>query len=153
MPFTDAELIADAWLDPGVALADRLKLHPLMTDKVYRTHANREEGDPTPLELPYTMIYDDTGSTRSMRLAASGELLLLNYTVHFVGETREQCVAQSRAAQAMWVNWRPDIPGFTAWKPTHNFSTPVNARDDMRPQWLYIVDEWGLQLQKGKTID
>lgn len=131
------------------AVLARLRANPKLSDKVYSPVQDEEEGDPSPLPLPYVMVFPDTGTYRSDRAAFQSENSLFNFTLHVAGESQDQINKVMQEVHKQWVNWRPSIPGRTCWKMAHNFSTPINTRDDMRPPLLYVVDEWALQTTKG----
>ena len=138
------------WIEATVEAAlARLRAHPVLADKVYSPAQDEEEGDPSPLPLPYVMVFPDTGTHRSDRITYQSENSLFNFTIHVVGDSQTQVLKMMGAVALQWVNWRPVIPGRTCWKMSHNFSTPFNTRDDMRPPLNYVVDEWALLTTKG----
>lgn len=138
------------WIDAtNEAFLTRLRDHPVLVDKVFSPVQDEEEGDPSPLPLPYVMVFADTGTHRSDRQAQQSENALFNYTLHVVGDSKAQINYIMACVAKQLVNWRPVVPGRTCWKLTHNFSTPYNTRDDMRPPLGYIVDEWALMTTRG----
>ena len=132
------------------AVLARLRANTLLADKVYEFQ-QEDEGDPSPLPLPYVMVFSDTATHRSDRAANQSENALFNYTLHVAGSSRTQVNATMAEVVKQLLNWRPVVPGRTCWKMAHNFSTPLNTRDDLRPPLFYIVDEWALQTTKGTS--
>ena len=138
------------WIDATImAVVERLRANALLADKVYYPIQDEEEGDPSPLPTPYVMVFADTGTHRSDRVAFQSENALFNFTLHVVGRSKDEVNFTMSEVAKQLVNWRPSIPGRTCWKMSHNFSTPYNTRDDIRPPLGYIVDEWALMTTKG----
>ena len=128
-------------------VTDRAKFG-VLADKVFVSATN--EGDPVPLPLPYIMIFCDNGQYTSELIAQHDEQFYFNYTVHFVGETREQVDWLVDHFYDRWHRWRPAIPGVRFFKMKPNFSTPDNTNDAVHPPFLYRVDEWGLRGVVGR---
>jgi len=126
----------------------RAREHPKLADKIWMSETN--EGDPSPLPLPYIMIFADNGQRTDPLMSNTSAMIYFNYTVHYVGETRQQVDALADAFYKQWDVWRPVIPGIRSFKMKANFSTPDNTNDAIKPPLLYRVDEWGLRMVKGK---
>lgn len=144
-PHSDFDWIAAT----NEAVITRLRANPLLADKVFYPIQDEQEGDPSPLPTPYVMVFADTATHRSDRAAFQSENGLFNFTLHVAGLSKDEVNYTMAEVAKQFVNWRPVIPGRTCWKMSHNFSTPINSRDDLRPPLLYVVDEWALNTTKG----
>lgn len=117
------------------ALLARVRSDPQIANVVF-------EGNVTGSPERYANVWHDTGFWTSHDAHGNEVDVEVTFTIHGVGNTRQQAVWVSDRVRALVLGWKPTIPGRNTWKVTSAGSQPVQKDTDVTPPKFFTADRY-----------